>query len=68
MSQIHIESDGERASVLLDGKDISQQLNGYTVTEEAYGRTVVTLEYACFEQLTIDGEAEIVHVCPKKAR
>lgn len=69
LTKIHIETfpDGT-AMMKLDGKDISQIVSR-TDIEIAFPAMVrITVEYVCYEQLTLDGVAEIVHVCPKKAR
>ena len=69
MSELKIETSKKHTSIILDGKDITSKINAYTITEN--GASVVakvTLEYACYDQITIDGDVDVVHVCPKKAR
>lgn len=69
MADVTIQFDGPVARVYLDGKDVSQKVTSFTVAYEARADVPqLILEYACYEQGTIDGEMEVVHVCPKKAR
>ena len=68
MSQVHIETKGKHTTVLVDGVDVTQKINAYTVKETATSPAQLVLEYGCYEQATIDGEMDVVHVCPKKAR
>ena len=69
MSQLRIETTKNNTVVILDGKDITSKINWYTITENSSGQPAkLTLEYACYDQITIDGEVDVVHVCPKKAR
>lgn len=70
LSRVHIKSHSDGTITLtLDDKDVSQKVmeaSLYLGPPGNHPRLVV--EYACHEQLTFDGVAEVVHVCPKKAR
>lgn len=69
MSELRIETSKHHTSIILDGKDITSKINSYTITENGHGLPAqVTIEHACYDQITIDGEVDVVHVCPKKAR
>lgn len=65
--QAHIETheDGT-TTVIFDGKDVSQKAESLWI--EIGTITKIYITYACYEQLTLDGPVEVVHVCPKKAR
>lgn len=68
VSKVHIESfpDGT-ARVIVDDVDISSLVTEATVQIERPLATI-HITYGCHDQLTFDGPAKIVHVCPKKAR
>lgn len=69
-STVHITTheDGT-ATVIIDGKDVSSRVSYFNVQGDSIPpRQVLVLEYACFEQMTITGEYEVVHVCPRSAR
>lgn len=68
-TRVHIESypDGT-AFVSIDGRDISNKIANLHVDLSAIAPVKLTVEYACYDQYTIDGEMEVVHVCPKRAR
>lgn len=57
------------ASITIDGKDISQRVQSLDFQAGSKGDfPVLALMYGCYEQATIEGEMEVVHVCPMKAR
>jgi len=58
-------------TVLVDGVDISSKIRGVSFQlGNAPNRLVPTviIDYFCLGQMTIEGEADIVHVCPKGGR
>jgi hypothetical protein len=69
LTQVRIDTNSTHLTVIVDGKDITQKINSYTLTQRAGGLSPqLTVEYACLDQLTFEGDAEVVHVCPRKAR
>lgn len=58
------------ATVIIDGKDLSMNVKSivFDVDASANIRPTLTVEYGCYEQATIEGQMDVVHVCPKKAR
>lgn len=57
-----------KATVSIDGVDISQKVKAVDIRLQAGLFPTLIVEYDCIDQLVIEGEAEVVHVCPKSAR
>jgi len=55
-------------ALLVDHKELSNEVISYQIIHQTGQLPKLILEYACYEQLTIAGEMEIIHVCPKIAR
>lgn len=58
----------DTTTVLFDGVDVSKNLRALSVSIEANRHMQVIAEYACHEQSKIEGDADVVHVCPKGGR
>lgn len=57
-----------KATVAIDGVDISQKAKAVDIRLRAGLPPTLIVEYDCIDQLVIEGQAEVVHVCPKSAR
>lgn len=67
--KVEITHHGHAATtVLFDGKDVSKDLRAIHIDIGIDQPMKVIAEYACHEQAKIDGEADVVHVCPKGGR
>lgn len=65
--KVRIETHKDTARVFINGLEV-KDLSSYQVLQGKNEFPQLILEYACYEQLTIDGEMEIEHVCPKGGR
>lgn len=67
---VRIEVHNDVTTLILDGKDISQRVSEIVFSAGAHNRTPqITILYNCYDQgVLFEGEAEVEHVCPKKAR
>lgn len=66
---VHIMANGiGNTHVFVDGKDVTANLTDVRVDITRNEVPVLFLSYACYDQLDIEGEYEVVHVCPKSAR
>lgn len=64
--QITAHKDGT-ATILFDGQDVSKNLRGVEIHIKR-GLPTLIAEYICYGQMVIEGEMDIVHVCPKGGR
>jgi len=65
---IEIMTDGNATQVFIEGKDMSAELVSVQVMLGVNEVPRMYLEYSCYDQMTISGEVEVIHICPKVAR
>lgn len=57
------------STVLFDGVDVSKNLRALHINVGLPGNPMkIIAEYACHEQAKIEGDADVIHVCPKGGR
>lgn len=56
------------ATVLFDSVDVTKDLRAIHIDMDGGSPMKVVAEYACHEQAKIEGDADVVHVCPKGGR
>lgn len=66
---VHITANGVgNTHVFVDGKDVTANLTDVRVDITRGDAPRLFLTYVCYDQLDIEGEFEVVHVCPASAR
>ena len=55
---------GADASIVVDGKDLTNRVREITVRASTSDVTTVEIEYVCIEGVEIDGTARVIHNCP----